>query len=136
MSSITQSAITDGINGLIDSGKGILGTPIAAALGGAVLGGAVAGTLGYIAGSSTSTHSTSSRKKRKKITHTKRGLKQDRKRRSKQKWEVAYQKRKRKAKRSKYHTRRRGVHYTKNGQPYVILSSGKSRFIKKKNKRG
>jgi len=133
MSSITQSAITDGINGLIDSGKGILGTPIAAALGGAVLGGAVAGTLGYIAGSSTSTHSTSSRKKRKKITHTKRGLKQDRARRSKQKWEVAY--RKRKAKKSKHH-KRRGVHHTKNGQPYIILASGKARFIKKKNKRG
>lgn len=32
-------------------------------------------------------------------------------------------------------TRRKGVHYTKNGQPYVLLRSGKARFIKRKGGR-
>ena len=132
MSSIDQSSITDGINGIIDSGKGLLGNPLATAVGGAIIGGAVVGT--FIGGSSLLSSSSSKRhtSKRKKITHTKRGWKQDRKRHSKQKWEVAY--RKRKAKKSKHHTRR-GVKHTKNGQPYIILASGKARFIKKKNKR-
>jgi len=68
----------------------------------------------------------------RKIKHTKRGWKQDRKRRSKQKWEVAYQKRKRKGKKSKS---RKGLHYTKKGQPYRILASGKARFVKKTKRR-
>jgi len=75
---------------------------------------------------------TRSSKKRKKITHTRRGLKQDRKRKSKQPWEVSYRKRKRKKRKSK---RRRGVHYTKKGQAYIILKSGKARFVKGKRKR-
>lgn len=67
-------------------------------------------------------------KTRKKIRHTKRGWAQDRKRKSKQKWEIAYQRRKkRKSKRSK-----RGVHYTKHGQPYKIMPNGRARFIKRK----
>ena len=75
-----------------------------------------------------------SSKKRKKITHTKRGRKQDRKRKSKQKWEVAYRKRKRQ-KRKKKSGRRTGLHYTKKGQPYIILKSGKARFVKGKRRR-
>lgn len=75
------------------------------------------------------------RKKHKKITHTKRGWRADQKRRSKQKWELAYQKRKRKLKKTKP-TRRSGkVRYTKKGQPYIILKSGKARFIKKTKRR-
>lgn len=68
-----------------------------------------------------------SRKRSSRIKHTSRGWKQDRKRRSKQKWEVAYQKRKKKG--------RSGVKYTKNGQPYIILSNGKARFIKGKRRK-
>ena len=73
----------------------------------------------------------STRSKRGKIKHTSRGWRQDQRRRSKQKWEVAYQRRKKGKKRS---SSRRGVHYTKKGQPYIILSSGKARFIKKKRR--
>ena len=66
-----------------------------------------------------------------KIKHTSRGWKQDRTRRSKQKWEVAYQKHKKKLKKS----RRKGkIHYTKNGQPYVFNAKGQSRFIKGKRR--
>jgi hypothetical protein len=31
-------------------------------------------------------------------------------------------------------TKRQGVKYTKNGQPYIILASGKARFIKGKRR--
>jgi hypothetical protein len=76
----------------------------------------------------------SSRKRGSRIKHTKRGLAQDRKRRSKQKWEVAYQKRKKK--RSRSGSKRRGkVYYArKTGQPYIILSSGKAKFVKGKRR--
>jgi len=70
-----------------------------------------------------------SRKGRSRIKHSKRGLIQDRKRRSKQKWEVAYQKRKR---RHSSRGSKRGIKYTKNGQPYKIMSNGRARFIKRK----
>jgi hypothetical protein len=78
--------------------------------------------------------SKSSRKKRGRIKHTRRGWKQDRKRRSKQKWEVAYQKRKKKKKGS---SRRSGkVYYAKKtGQPYILLKSGKAKFIKGKRRK-
>jgi hypothetical protein len=75
----------------------------------------------------------SSRKRGSRIKHTKRGWKQDRARRSKQKWEVAYQKRKRKGKRVSKKSKR-GVHYTKNGQPYKIMSNGRARFIKRRKR--
>jgi uncharacterized membrane protein YhiD involved in acid resistance len=73
----------------------------------------------------------SKKKNRKRITHTKRGLAQDRKRRSKQKWEVAYRRRKNKKSRKS----KRGIKYTKKGQPYIILASGKARFIKGKRRK-
>jgi len=91
--------------------------------------------------------------KSKKKT-SKRGRKRDRTFKSKQKHEQRY-KRKRKykkygtkgwiqpagkrTKRRRHHCKRhghyhrtRGVHYTKNGQPYIILRSGKARFIKRR----
>lgn len=85
--------------------------------------------------------------KRKKITskkakstrkkysgHTKRGWKLDRAKRSKEKHEIAYQRRKKTSTRKT--KKRTGVtYYTKNGQPYKILSSGKARFLKKTNRR-
>ncbi|GAG57375.1 unnamed protein product, partial [marine sediment metagenome] len=51
-----------------------------------------------------------------------------------QKHEVAYQKRKKKLKRSGSKKRVGKTYYTKKGQPYKILRSGKARFIKKKSK--
>lgn len=120
--------LKDGITGLSSEIQGALRTPTGAAIGGAVIGGAVIGAVALGVAASKSSSSKRSSKKRKRITHTKRGWKQDRKRFNKrQKWEVAY--RKRKAKKS---TRGKGrVRHTKNGQPYIILKSGKARFIKK-----
>lgn len=114
-----------GIKGLVDDTKEFLGTPIGLAIGAGVLGTAIAGTA-LAARAKTS----KSRKKSRKLSHTKRGLKQDRARRSKQKWEVAYQKRKRAARKGG----RGKIKHTKNGQPYIILSSGKAKFIKKRRR--
>lgn len=104
----------------IGTAVGVLGTGAIVGLSSA----AVIGTLNRR--KSKRNKSSSSRKRRSRIKHTKRGLIQDRKRRSKQKWEVAYRKRKLKSK------AKRGVHYTKKGQPYKIMSNGRARFIKRK----
>jgi len=103
------------------------------ALGSAVF---VGGVAGYVAGKHSKKTKKNGRRGRRKrgrgrrrITHTSRGWKQDRKRKSKQSWEVAYRKRKKKSGKRKS---RRGLHYTKKGQPYIILKSGKARFVKKK----
>jgi len=120
--------LQDGITGISNKIEGILGDGSSAALGGAVVGSALTGAA--IVGVNAVKKSRSKRGG-KRIKHTPRGWKQDRSRRSKQKWEVAY--RKRKAKKSRSH-KRKGVHYTKNGQPYVIMASGKARFIKKRKR--
>jgi len=124
---ISLESIKLGIGGLLDEGQELLGDARAAALGGAVAGSVVTGAAILGAGALAKSNGSFGAKRRKKtrITHTKRGWKQDRARRSKQKWEIAYQRRKHKSK-------RKGVHYTKNGQPYIILSSGKAKFIKKR----
>lgn len=75
---------------------------------------------------------TSKKKKKNYQGHTKRGWKQDRARRSKEKHEVAYQRRK-SGKKTKKKTGK--VYYTKNGQPYKILASGKAKFIKGRRKK-
>ena len=126
---VTLEGIQDGIVGAYSEMSGVIRENPTAAIGGAVIGSAIIGTAigGVIAAKKKTTKTT--RKKHRKITHTKRGWAQDRKRRSKQKWEVAYQKRKKKSK------SRKGVHYTKNGQPYILLKNGKARFIKGKRKR-
>jgi len=82
--------------------------------------------------------------KRKKTT-TKKGGSRDRKFISKQKHEQAYIRRKKKAgkkitraryktKTSKRTTKKKvgKLYYTKKGQPYKIMASGKARFVKKK----
>ena len=118
--------------GLIDSVIGFVEErPVETAIGAGVVGLGVGVGVASLLGGKTKRKT---RKSRKKITHTKRGWKQDRKRRSKQPWEVAYQRRKRKNKRGKSKSRR-GIHYTKKGQPYKILASGKARFIKKTKRR-
>lgn len=106
--------------------------PVGSAIGAgaAVVGGGLA--IAALSGGKSKKRNKRARSKRRKITHTKRGWKQDRKRRSKQKWELAYQRRKRKKGSKKS---RRGVHYTKNGQPYILLSSGKAKFIKGKRRK-
>jgi hypothetical protein len=83
-------------------------------------------------------------KKNKSKSKSKRGRSRDRKYISKEKWERAYTKKHGKGKRKYYHSKksrrklRKGkVYYArKTGQPYIILSSGKAKFIKGKRKRG
>lgn len=113
--------------GLIDNVKGLITENPLLAVGGAAAGGLVTGAAIATAVTTLGNKGSNSKKSGKRIKHTRRGWKQDRARRSKQKWEVAYQRRKR---RKHLKRSRRGVHYTKNGQPYIILASGKAKFIK------
>ena len=117
---------------LLDNALGIAKENVGLTALGAGLVGVGAGVgIAALVGGKTKKKARKSRSKRGRITHTKRGWKQDRKRKSKQKWEVAYQKHKK-----KHHSKKRkGVHYTKKGQPYIIMSSGKARFIKKTKRR-
>jgi len=117
------------LNNVKDAATDFVGTnstAIAIGAGAAIVGGAVLGAA--VLGSK-------SKKTGKRIKHTSRGWRQDRKRKSKQKWEVAY--RKRKSKRNSISKKRNSIHrsgkikYTKNGQPYKIMADGKARFIKK-----
>ena len=119
MSSIDASPITDGINGLLASGKGLLGNPIAAAVGGAVAGAALTGTGIAIA--------SAVKKKRRKSPAKKRS--KSRKSSTKRKKSPKYARTAGKRK----DTSKRRIRMTKNGQPYVILASGKARFISKKS---
>ena len=119
--------------GLIDNAIGLAKENVGITALGAGLVGVGAGVgIAALVGGKTKKKARKSSTKRRRITHTKRGWKQDRKRKSKQKWEVAYRKRK-KNKKNSY--KRKGVHYTKKGQPYIIMSSGKARFIKKTKRR-
>lgn len=102
----------------------------------------VLGTTGLVVAGLKAKRTTTKRKKAtsktkktgRKIKHTRRGWRQDQKRVSKQKWEKAYQKRKKKGKGKKTKKRVGKTYYTKKGQPYKILSSGKAKFIKKKRR--
>lgn len=126
------SSLQDGLQSTIGEVASFV-TEHPVAVGAGVAGAAALGA-GIVALASSRSKTKTKRKTGKKIKHTSRGWKQDRARRSKQKWEVAYQKRKRKHK-SRRGNKRRGKHYTKNGQPYIILKSGKARFIKKTKRR-
>lgn len=117
-----MSLLDDGITKSV----GILtANPVATAVGAGVAGVGIGLASSAVIGSST--------KSRSKRTHTKRGWKQDRKRFNKsQKWEVQY--RKNKAKRAR-RSRGKKIYYAKKtGQPYILLSSGKARFIKGKRR--
>lgn len=124
-----------GINSLIEDAVGLAkANPVTTAVGAGVVAIGAGVAAGALIGSKTKRKTRKSRRSRKRITHTRRGWKQDRKRKSKQKWEVAYRKRK-KMKRSK--SKRRGkIYYArKTGQPYIILASGKAKFIKGKRRK-
>jgi len=85
-------------------------------------------------------------KKKTRKSRTKHGRSRDSRFKSKQKHEQKY-KRKRKykiygkrgwihPKKSKRRSKsKRGIHYTKKGQPYKIMSNGRARFIKKTRRR-
>lgn len=87
-------------------------------------------------------------KVKRKVKRTRRGRSRDRKFISKQKHEIRRIRKRKPAKiykkKGKFWSRkplkrskkaRRGIHYTKKGQPYIILRSGKARFIKKTKRR-
>lgn len=130
------------MTGLIENGLAKLttmvqtnpvGTAIGAAGAGVAVGLGTAAVVGAIKSRSTKRNkSRSSRKRGRRIKHTKRGWKQDRKRFNKrQKWEVAYRKRKKKMK-----SRGKKVYYArKTGQPYIYLANGKTKFIKGKRRK-
>jgi len=116
--------------------------PLASAATAAGLGAVVGVGTGALATASLSKKSkkSSSRSRRKRVSrikHTKRGLIQDRKRRSKQKWEVAYQKRKKKKHSSKSGKKRgKRIYFAKKtGQPYILKANGQARFIKGKRRK-
>jgi len=119
--------------GLLDNATGMAKENLGlVALGAGVAGvGAGIGVASLIGGKTKK--KTRKSRNRRKITHTSRGWKQDRKRKSKQKWEVAYRRHKKKHKKG---SKRMGkVYYArKTGQPYIILSSGKAKFIKGKRR--
>jgi len=109
-------SLEDGINNAIAGAKNLLGNPVITAVGGAVIGSAVTGAV--IAGV------TKAKKKRKSSTK-----KKSRKKSSRRKYKYA-----RTAGKSKDRSTRR-IRMTKTGQPYIILKSGKARFIKKSSAR-
>lgn len=127
--------ITEGVGSVLDNAMGFVKeNPIATSIGATAVGVGSAVAISSVIGKATS-------KKRK--TKTKRGRSRDRKFRSKQKHEKKY-KRKRKykvygkkgyqyPKKRKSGTKKRTgkLYYTKKGQPYKILASGKARFVKK-----
>lgn len=101
-----------------DQAEGLLGNPVATAVGGAVIGGALVGTVAAVSSSRKKTNRKSSRTKRSKARKS-----------SKRKYKYARTAGKRKD------TSTRRIRMTKNGQPYVILKSGKARFISKASAR-
>jgi len=105
-----------------DQAEGLLGNPVATAVGGALLGGAVVGTTVAVA--------SAVKKKRRKAATTrkyrKRSSRSGRTRKTRSYARTA-------GKRKDTSTRR--IRMTKNGQPYVILKSGKARFISKASAR-
>jgi len=97
----------------IGSNSGLLQT-VGIAAGGAVVGGAIVGAI-----------AASSSKKSKKRSSSKKKYKKSSKRRKSRKQKQPHTAGKRKD------TSHRRIRYTKNNQPYVIMSSGKARFISK-----
>jgi len=107
-----SNAIQNGIDGI----KGFSGNPVAIGVGGALIGASVLGAGIGIARAV---------KKKRKRSSTKKRTTVRRKRTTKRKYARTAGKRK--------DTSKRRIRMTKNGQPYVILASGKARFISKKS---
>ncbi len=130
---VTMESIEDGIVGTYNKIEGVLGERTAAVISTALVGSVIAGTV--IAGTTAIKNNSSKSRKSK----SKAGRSRDRKYISRQKHETAYQRRRRKQGKKtigKYYKRKskskKGIHYTKKGQPYKILANGRARFIKKK----
>lgn len=110
--------LNDGLTSAINTATGLMSNPLVAAAGGAVAGGAVVGTAFALSSASkTKRRKTSKSTKKRKSGKTKRKIK------------YARTARKRKD------TSHKRIRMTKNGQPYVIMASGKARFISKSSAR-
>jgi hypothetical protein len=97
---------------------------------GAAVGLIVGGTAGYLVGrrKKKSKSSSKSKKRRASSSKSKKRRKGSRRSRSRRRYTPHTA-----GKRKDRSTRR--IRYTKNGQPYVLMRSGKARFIKKKGAR-
>lgn len=117
-----MATITGGLTNVMefasDRVQGLAGNPVATAVGGAIVGGAVVGTV---------VAATRRRKKSTRKTPKKKRSKARRKGKRTTKYARTAGKRK--------DTSSRRIRITKNGQPYIILKSGKARFIKKNSAR-
>ncbi len=119
-----DNGLMDGLaNTVFNSVKTAVGNPLTAAIGGAVIGGSLIGA--------TVSAVSAIKNKRRKSTKKK-----------SRKYKKSYS-RKKKRKSYKYartagkgkDTSRKRIRMTKNGQPYVIMSNGRARFIKKSSAR-
>lgn len=115
--------IPQGLNDVLEMGSDLYNrlssNPVATAIGGAVAGGAIVGTAISAASSSKKKRRSVSRKSSKKARRRKSGKRKN------------YKYARTAGKRRDKSTRR--IRMTKNGQPYVILKSGKARFISKRS---
>jgi hypothetical protein len=117
------------LDGVLDNVVGFVKeNAVAVGVGAGVVSAGIIGTTLALSGSST--------KKKARRSTTKKGRSRDRKFKSKQKWEQKYKRKRKfkvyKSKKSSKSKHKKGIHYTKKGQPYRLLSNGKARFIKKK----
>lgn len=127
---INSNAITS----VVDSVKSALENPLISAGTAGVVGLGTGLAIGSVIGNGGS----SSKKKKR----TRSGRARDRRFKSKQKHEQRYKRKKRykiygkkgwiMPKKSR--SRRGKVHFTKNGQPYVLMKNGKARFIKRRGR--
>jgi len=106
-------SLQDGLTNVVNTAKSLVTNPVTTAISGAVIGSAITGAV--IAG-------VASRKKKRRKTTSKKSSK-----RRTRKYKYARTAGKRKD------TSRRRIRQTKNGQPYIILASGKARFISKRS---
>jgi len=116
-----MESLQSGIAGILSKAEGLLGNPVATAVGGAVVGSALTGAvIGGVAAVKKRRRKTAKKKSTKRRKTVKRKT-------TKRKCSYKYA---RTAGKGKDRSTRR-IRMTKNGQPYVILKSGKARFIKK-----
>ena len=132
LSSLTETIGTwkAGLNEFISDNRTALGY-----VGVGAVGVALGATGGYLLGKRVAKKKRTykNRSKRKGTARSRSGRSRDRLYISKQKHEQRYLRThpKRRKTGKYYKSKRTGRHYTKNGQPYIILKSGKARFVKK-----
>jgi len=112
-------SIEEGMNGIVDAAKGALGSPVFAGASGVVVGAGLGGAIAT---------AVARRKKSRKKTTSKKGKKRVSRKSSRRK-RTTYARTAGKRR----DTSRRRIRQTKNGQPYIILASGKARFISKRS---